>query len=87
MTRVGFVGLGNMGVPMTARLAEAGYDVRGFDVDPAARARAGGVAVETLADAAAGADAVILMLAELGDREAGRPRRRPARRCSSRARC
>ena len=62
MTRVGFVGLGNMGVPMTARLAEAGYDVRGFDVDPAARARAGGVSVETLADAASGADVVILML-------------------------
>ena len=38
--RLGFVGLGHMGVPMTARLAAAGHEVRGFDVDPAARARA-----------------------------------------------
>jgi 3-hydroxyisobutyrate dehydrogenase len=28
---VGFVGLGNMGIPMTRRLAAAGYHVRGFD--------------------------------------------------------
>jgi 3-hydroxyisobutyrate dehydrogenase-like beta-hydroxyacid dehydrogenase len=26
---VGFVGLGNMGIPMTKRLAAAGYHVRG----------------------------------------------------------
>jgi 3-hydroxyisobutyrate dehydrogenase len=60
--RVGFVGLGHMGVPMTARLVEAGHDVRGFDVDPAARARAGEAAVESLPEAAAGVDVVVLML-------------------------
>ena len=30
-TVVGFIGLGNMGIPMTRRLVEAGYHVRGFD--------------------------------------------------------
>lgn len=60
--RVGFVGLGHMGVPMTARLVEAGHEVRGFDVDPAARARAQ-AAVESLPEAAAGVDVVVLMLA------------------------
>jgi 3-hydroxyisobutyrate dehydrogenase len=61
--RVGFVGLGHMGVPMTARLVEARHEVRGFDVDPAARARAGQAAVESLPEAAAGVDVVVLMLA------------------------
>jgi len=28
---VGFVGLGNMGIPMTGRLVAAGYHVRGYD--------------------------------------------------------
>ena len=77
--RLGFVGLGHMGVPMTARLTAAGHEVRGFDVDPAARARASArrrarrvyaararataPTVESLAEAAAGAEAVVLMLA------------------------
>ncbi|NKX54415.1 NAD(P)-dependent oxidoreductase [Arthrobacter mobilis] len=62
---VGFIGLGNMGLPMSARLAAAGYPVTGFDLDPGARARltdAGGTAVESAADAARGAAVVILML-------------------------
>jgi 3-hydroxyisobutyrate dehydrogenase len=37
-TAVGFVGLGHMGLPMAAHLVEAGYVVRGHDVDAAARA-------------------------------------------------
>jgi 3-hydroxyisobutyrate dehydrogenase len=58
---IGFVGLGNMGFPMAERLAEAGYTVRGYDADPAVRAKfAGAVAsAEAAADTAA---AVILML-------------------------
>ena len=31
MPEVGFVGLGNMGMPMARRLAAAGYRIRGFD--------------------------------------------------------
>jgi 3-hydroxyisobutyrate dehydrogenase len=61
--KLGFVGLGHMGVPMTARLVAAGHDVRGFDVDPDARTHVGRAAVGSLAEAAAGAEAVVLMLA------------------------
>lgn len=31
--RIGFVGLGNMGGPMAARLAAAGYEITAFDID------------------------------------------------------
>ena len=43
--RIGFVGLGNMGGPMATRLAAAGYDVVGFDLNTAVleAAVAGGV--------------------------------------------
>lgn len=37
--RIGFVGLGNMGGPMAARLAQAGYEVTAFDIDDEALAR------------------------------------------------
>jgi 3-hydroxyisobutyrate dehydrogenase len=70
--RVGFVGLGNMGIPMAGRLVAAGYRVRGHDTSPVARANfaaigpseaGGGVAVAAgLASVADGADAVIVML-------------------------
>jgi 3-hydroxyisobutyrate dehydrogenase-like beta-hydroxyacid dehydrogenase len=33
-TEVGFVGLGNMGLPMTENLLEAGVTVTGFDLEP-----------------------------------------------------
>lgn len=63
--RVAFIGLGNMGAPMTARLLAAGLEVRGFDLDALARdrfARQGGVPAESAINAAADADLVILML-------------------------
>jgi len=62
---VAFVGLGNMGAPMARLLIAGGYTVRGFDLADAALAalaEAGGQAAASAADAAAGADAVILML-------------------------
>lgn len=34
MTKVGFVGLGKLGLPCAAALGAAGHDVVGFDVDP-----------------------------------------------------
>lgn len=65
MTTVAFLGLGNMGGPMSANLVNAGYTVRGFDPVPAARAAAaekGVSAHDSGADAVAGADVVITML-------------------------
>ena len=69
---VGFVGLGNMGIPMTTRLVAAGYQVRGFDTSSAAMASftaigssdAGGAALPaaSLGSVGEGADAVIVML-------------------------
>ncbi len=65
MTTIAFLGLGNMGTPMSGNLVNAGYTVRGYDPVPAARQAATdkGVAVlESGADAVAGADVVITML-------------------------
>ena len=65
MARIGFIGLGNMGLPMAANLAKAGHQVLGFDATESARirARAAGIALAAGAGAvAAGADAVITML-------------------------
>ncbi len=64
MTRVAFLGLGHMGLPMALNLAKAGHEVIGFDVVPAAidAARAGGLVVaDAGTDAAASADVVITM--------------------------
>ncbi len=65
MARIGFIGLGNMGLPMAQNLIKAGYAVAGFDVAKAAIGRlsaAGGTAATSVADACAGAEAVITML-------------------------
>ncbi len=60
MKTIGFIGLGNMGGPMAANLAKAGYEVTGFDLAPFDVA---GVAKADSAEAAAeGKDAVITML-------------------------
>ena len=63
--RVGFIGLGRMGTPMTRRLLEAGYEVWGYDVrkEPAeALGRAGGHAASSIEEVAAGAPTVLLSL-------------------------
>ena len=65
MAVVGWIGLGNMGGSMSANLAKAGHDVRGFDLNSAAvaAAEAGGVKpVKSIADAVNGADVVFTML-------------------------
>jgi 3-hydroxyisobutyrate dehydrogenase len=36
MNKIGFVGLGTMGMPMATRLIEAGYIVYPMDIDPMA---------------------------------------------------
>jgi len=65
MARIGFIGLGNMGLPMAQNLIKAGHQVEGVDVNPASVEKlkaAGGVGVETAKIAAARADVVITML-------------------------
>lgn len=65
MTSIAFLGLGNMGGPMSANLVAAGHTVRGFDPVPTAAAAAAGNGVTTFdsaAEAVAGADVVITML-------------------------
>jgi 3-hydroxyisobutyrate dehydrogenase len=65
MTAIAFLGLGNMGGPMSANLVAAGHAVRGYDPVPTAVtvASSNGVAVfDRAADAVADADVVITML-------------------------
>ncbi len=65
MSRIGFIGLGNMGLPMAQNLIKAGHQVEGVDVNPASVDKlkaSGGASVETHKIAAAHADVVITML-------------------------
>jgi 3-hydroxyisobutyrate dehydrogenase len=69
---VGWIGLGAMGAPMARRLLGAGHRVVGYDVVPAARERFaadGGVAAASAAEAATGADVLVLMVATPGQGE------------------
>src|SRR5918911_1229733 len=62
---IAFIGLGNMGGPMTANLVKAGHQVVGFDLSAACReaAKAGGASIaESARDALAEADIAITML-------------------------
>ncbi len=64
MARIGFIGLGNMGLPMARNLVAAGHEVAGYDLSETqmkAFAEAGGKRAGSLA-AAAGAGIVITML-------------------------
>jgi 3-hydroxyisobutyrate dehydrogenase len=65
MATIGFIGLGNMGLPMAQNLIKAGHKVQGFDVTKSqadALAVSGGLAVPSVKAAVTGADAVITML-------------------------
>ena len=65
MARIGFIGLGNMGLPMAQNLLKAGHQVEGVDINPHAVEKlkaAGGTVVEMAQVAASRADVVITML-------------------------
>ena len=65
MARIGFIGLGNMGLPMAANLVRAGHAVVGFDVVKPLTGKLsaiGGLAAETIATACSGTDVIITML-------------------------
>ncbi|MCI2245853.1 3-hydroxyisobutyrate dehydrogenase [Xanthomonas sp. PPL568] len=65
MSRIAFIGLGNMGGPMAVNLVRAGHVVRVFDLNPAAlaaAAAAGAHAADSAVAAVAEAEVVISML-------------------------
>ena len=65
MSRIAFIGLGNMGGPMAANLAKAGHAVRVFDLVPAAvqaAVDAGATAAHSALDTLTDAEIVISML-------------------------
>ncbi len=65
MTKIAFIGLGNMGGPMAANLIKAGHQVTVFDLVAAAmqdRVAEGATAADSAVAAIADADAVVTML-------------------------
>ncbi len=65
MARIGFIGLGNMGLPMAINLVKAGHAVRGFDLAKAATDALRGAGGEVAADVASAvkdAEVVVTML-------------------------
>lgn len=65
MSRIAFIGLGNMGGGMAANLVKAGHEVHAFDLSPEALARAKDNGCQTytsVQEAVQGAEAVVSML-------------------------
>ncbi|MBV6632751.1 MAG: 3-hydroxyisobutyrate dehydrogenase [Alphaproteobacteria bacterium] len=65
MTKIAFIGLGNMGLPMAKNLLAAGHELIGFDLSAdnlAALEQAGGQTASDAATAAGAAEVVITML-------------------------
>ena len=65
MTRIGFIGVGTMGLPMAKNLLKKGFAVTAFDANPeavTAAAAAGMAAAASAAECVATADIVITML-------------------------
>lgn len=65
MATIAFIGLGNMGGPMAANLVKAGHSVKGFDLSTEilkAVAASGVTPSKSVAEAVAGAEAVVTML-------------------------
>mgnify|MGYP001407974940 CR=1 FL=1 len=58
--KIGFIGLGNMGAPMSRNLAKAGHDVFGFDLNPVSIS--GVTEAKKLSTASENMDVIITML-------------------------
>jgi 3-hydroxyisobutyrate dehydrogenase len=70
--RIGFIGLGAMGLPMARNLVARGFSVAGYDLKAAALdglAAAGGRRAQSNVDAARDADALILMVVSAAQAE------------------
>ena len=65
MSRIAFIGLGNMGLPMAVNLIKAGHELHVFDTVPAALEKAaleGMIVAGSAAEAVANAEIVVTML-------------------------
>lgn len=62
MTRIAFVGLGTMGLPMAGHLVAAGHEVVACDIEPARAAALGSAMAASPAEAAASAEVVFTSL-------------------------
>ena len=65
MAKIGFIGLGNMGLGMCANLVKSGHDVTAYDLSPDAVAKAessGAQGASSLSDSIIGAEVVVSML-------------------------
>jgi 3-hydroxyisobutyrate dehydrogenase len=72
MPRVGWVGLGAMGLPMARCVARAGQEMTAYDIDPgrtASLATDGVTPAASIPEAATGADVLVLMVATPGQAE------------------
>jgi 3-hydroxyisobutyrate dehydrogenase len=73
MTRVGWVGLGAMGLPMARCVVRAGYQMTAYDIEPG---RAASLAADlvtpaaSISEVASGVDVLVLMVATPGQVEA-----------------
>ncbi|TDI60903.1 MAG: 3-hydroxyisobutyrate dehydrogenase [Alphaproteobacteria bacterium] len=67
MAKIGFIGLGNMGMPMAKNLIKAGHEVKAFDLSAAALdhgVEAGMAPAATVSEAASGVEVVVTMVPE-----------------------
>ena len=65
MARIGFIGLGNMGLPMALNLIKAGHEVSGFDLSPQGLEKlnaGGGKSAKDAPTLAADSEVVVTML-------------------------
>ncbi|GIH24145.1 3-hydroxyisobutyrate dehydrogenase [Acrocarpospora phusangensis] len=62
MTRIGFIGLGNMGGRIARRLVDAGHPVLGYDPAAGAAERAGATPAASVAEVARESDQILLSL-------------------------
>jgi len=72
MRKIAFIGLGAMGRQMARNLVERGFNVHGFDINPAAvdyLRHAGGAGAASAAEAIKDADAIILMVVNAAQAE------------------
>ena len=73
MKKIAFAGLGSMGLPMAKNLVSKGFNVQGCDTNPKALesfCAAGGTAASSAAEAATGADILLLMVVNAAQAEA-----------------